>query len=312
MKKNKLVKEDAMDMGKFLVVESWLPVFPGFYNTSFETSDEDYKEIANDINAIRKQNDLIGKIDDDLIDYDYTKYKNDYASNLVDTVEVMLQEQGLVKKVMFTKLVSPKEYNFANDSIDVDIHLEPANIEKIKSMLDQYSEEFAEYIKETYKSRSGFIPGYSDDSDEWLVDDAFLTHRHMLGTVLEFLLLTTADNMIELEERLLYDTETPYLGSGEYIKNYEELTTEDYDERNKTFGEVETIKAEEEFGKEYTRVEEYDDVKKVMFKALITGYSPANDVYVKYDDGGDIEEVWYPTEEKDEEYMYKLIFPVEN
>jgi hypothetical protein len=83
--------------------------------------------------------------------------------------------------------MSPKYYNFSNDSINIEIQIKDIN--EIIAYLQDNEEEFSKYIKERYSSSDGFISSHSNDYVDWLFalnngEDL----KHKLGSVLEFIL----------------------------------------------------------------------------------------------------------------------------
>jgi hypothetical protein len=130
-------------------VESFLPVFYGTYGTIFE--------------------DMI--LDDNS------------GEQCVKFVNKNIKELGI--QAVFQKIVSPKFYNFSNDSIYVEYQFE--NLNKLNAYLIDNRDEFTEYLEGRYTSRDGFISHHSSDVDEWISVFMFggdLTHK--LGAALDF------------------------------------------------------------------------------------------------------------------------------
>lgn len=191
-------------------IGSYLPIFSGFYNTIFQADEEMVIEHPY-------------KYDD--YDFDYEGYQQDVAKECVKQVEEWLEDFDI--KVKFEELISPREYNFSNDSINVEYALGKDSMKKILDYLEENKEAFSEYIKKRYTSRSGFISSYSNDANEWIKDlkDESSLH-HKLGSVLEFILENEGH-----DEHDLYDaiSGSVYLSgelkkevkdNQEYIENY--------------------------------------------------------------------------------------------
>lgn len=199
-------------------VETWLPVFSGFYGTIWETDYDEENEIEW-INEQRTEKKLAPITWDD-VEWDYEGYRQAVAKGATKWIGETLKREGFISGYVFRELRSPREYNFANDAIDVEFTLSTVNREKIQEYLEEHLEKFTEYISDTYTSCSGFISFYSNDATEWLADlDATLEHRHKLGAVLSFI-LENEDEEIEL--KICEDLH----GNGVMLqaKNYEELT----------------------------------------------------------------------------------------
>lgn len=168
-------------------IESYLPIFNGFYNTLFEANEEMYIEDPYDY---------------DDYDFNYKKYNLDVAKACVEAIETELNNLDLDITVKFQALDSPREYNFRNDRIDVVYTLGANSLNEIHSYLLENKDAFSEYVKDNYTSRSGFISFHSNQSDEWLDNIKSGTDLdHKLGAVLDFIL----QNENYTDEKLYYD-----------------------------------------------------------------------------------------------------------
>jgi len=201
-------------MSKF---ETYLPVFTGFYHTVFEASGEENE--IDDINGQREEKNL-PPIDYDACEWNYEDYRQNVSKECTNEIERQLKDLLNDKvKVEFQSLYSPKEYNFSNDSINVEITLNKDAQRTILEILRDNSETFSLYIRERYSSRSGFISSHSNDSNEWLniLDRWDLNElSHKLGAVLGFILEEIEEfTQNDLQENI----ETKYV----YATNYSEL-----------------------------------------------------------------------------------------
>jgi len=201
-----------METTKF---ETFLPLFPGFYNTYLESDDAETSELDY-INEQRAENGL-EQIEWDKCEFDYDEYRQRVSKAYTNAVEHELKSLGLVNNIEFQELISPKEYNFSTDSIDVEIDV---NIENLQKYIAENKQKFIEYLKEKYTSCSGFISSYSTDFDVWSEDtDTFTNFEcngHYLGSILDFIL----DNE-GIEYDLDLNGETNYIT----VTNFDELTT---------------------------------------------------------------------------------------
>lgn len=164
-------------------IETYLPVFSGFYGSWFETEAENQSMSL----CEHYQDEYSEDIPYDDIEFDYKQFYEDCAEGIYFEIHDELVSRDLVKKMDFERIVSPKYYNFENDSIYVTIHLADKNVSAIMNYLNKYREDFKEYIEEKYSSRSGFISRYSNDVQDWLCEEC-LEHSHKLGSILEFIL----------------------------------------------------------------------------------------------------------------------------
>ncbi len=196
-------------------VKTWLPVFPGFYGTMYEPDEDNEME---SIRYARNENKL-SEIPWDAIKFDYKAYENDVAKDCCQYFENNMKQY--VNKVIFERINSPREYNFANDSIHIIVELSGENIKNIKSFLRQNKESFDSHIKKHYTGYDGFISHYSNDSSDWLTNDS-LIHEHKLGQILQFIAYETIEDVDQ--NMLEQSTEGNYLTA----INYDECTEMEY------------------------------------------------------------------------------------
>lgn len=177
-------------------IKSYLPVFNGFYNTWFDSDNAEESTLYEE------------ELNYDDVEFDYKDYMNRVAEACVGAVENQLKDLFNIS-IEFENVCSPREYNFTNDSINVEYTLD--NLDEIFNYLEEYKTEFEEFLKERYTSRSGFSSFWSNDYDVWieeyLLDEESL--EHCLGSVLDFIL----SNEGYTDENLYYDVigETSYI-----------------------------------------------------------------------------------------------------
>ena len=198
--------------------DTWLPVFSGFYETIWETYDAEEQKIEH-INEIRVQNGL-GEIGWDDIDWNYSDYALDVARRFTRQIEDKLKTLGMIKACVMQELVSPREYNYRNDSVNVEITLSASNVKMIEKYLDANLAEFQKYLRGNYSSYDGFISSYSNSLGAWIGSlKTTLADSHQLGAVLQFILLNeNPDVEIEIHGELIGSE--CVLGA----KNYTKLT----------------------------------------------------------------------------------------
>ena len=199
-------------------VETFLPIFNGFYGSVWESV------IDGDVeNEIDYYNNECGKnVEYDDLEIDYTTMYADLSQSINDVVENVLKDLNMVSAIKYEKLVSPKYYNFSNDSINTTIEFSQDNINTIKEYIKENYEQWSDFLKEKFTSRSGFISHYSNypENDEWQLDNIFNEQSNNIGFVLEFI----AQNEEITEIELYYDVEF-YVG--EYITINEDEDKED-------------------------------------------------------------------------------------
>lgn len=160
-------------------IKSFLPVFPGFYETIFAPHLELYIED--------------GKTDQDYEWY-YLEYEKRVSMACCGFIERELttgkygDSPKLEMQIEFKGVGNPKEYNFTNDTINVEYTLSEAIYKAIINYLRKNNTEFREFIKEHCTSCSGFESYYSNNPYSWYI---MLENQERLmqvfGTVLNFI-----------------------------------------------------------------------------------------------------------------------------
>ena len=186
-----VVIEDASEEEK-LVTGTWLPVFPGFYETYFNGDclyDSEIEYIRETVKPEELADVLVDKFyETKAFDKLYKEYQESIAKQCVSVIWNELRNLHYVEDMQFEEICSPKYYNFVNDSINVKVTFSDENIRNIKTMIQEHEDEWNEYLKQTYTSRDGFISHHSNnpDAEEWDIEAA-LSDRHNAGAILEFI-----------------------------------------------------------------------------------------------------------------------------
>ena len=165
-------------------VQTFLPVFNGFYNTLFE----DILDNATD-NAIEWYNeDNNNSLNYDNFDFDFITLQSEICRDAVLKIEEKLNEIGINCTIKYDTLISPREYNFSNDSINIEINFK--KFSQVIEILEQNFYSFTQYIKDNYTSCSGFISSYSSYSSDWIKDlrENAENEAHKVGAALDFIL----------------------------------------------------------------------------------------------------------------------------
>ena len=197
-----------------LKTNTWLPVFSGFYNTIWD-SDDDY--ISYDIKEQCQEKEYSDKKIEEIEDFAwwsehhrevYNEYCLEITKDLTKEIETLLKGMKMIHSIDYQTIVSPKEYNFQNDGVNIEVQLKKSHVKNIKKYLKDNSKNWEVYLKEKYTSYDGFMSFHSNnpDSTDWEIDYA-IKHEHRLGSILNFILLNDhlengEDDSLELE---LYD-----------------------------------------------------------------------------------------------------------
>lgn len=165
--------------------KTWLPVFSGFYSTIWDVNDSDFLDYNLKDEGLTKE-EVNEAYRLKCYDEAYNEYRDSVVSNAVYFIERELSEY--VTSIKLERLVSPREYNFQNDSINVAIELSDDNVATIKKYIENNSDKWQDYLTNHYTSRDGFWSSHSNDSsdNEWAVENA-VKSEHNLGAILQFI-----------------------------------------------------------------------------------------------------------------------------
>jgi hypothetical protein len=180
-------------------VQTYLPVFKGFYH-SFYDSDIEQKEIEW-VDYLYTEYNL--DADEIHLDFNYQGYYDDCAVCVCEAVCEELIELGLIKSYKYESLVSPKYYNFRNDSINVEFKFSTENKVRIAQYIKEHWNAFKNYLKDNYTSGSGFISSYSNDVADWLKISDSLEHSHKSGSILNFILTNEGISDFYIYEKVM-------------------------------------------------------------------------------------------------------------
>ena len=196
---------------------TWLPVFPGFYGTFFDGGCM-YESEIDFINEHVEPKELAEAMVENLYNSEagtrlWSDYKLSMSKQCVKIIESELKELNFIESIEFEEISSPKEYNFRNDSINIQVTFSAENIQNIRHYISEHFAKWKEFLKETYTSRDGFISFHSPfpEDEEWFVDNA-LNDKHNAGSVLEFLCgeheINSEQLYFQCEENVCIDIES--------------------------------------------------------------------------------------------------------
>ena len=134
-----------------------LQSFVGFYDSIWEPDTEIYYECER-----------TGQEEDVDFTFDYKQYQNDICKAYTEVWELWMQEfisEDI--ELDFVEVVSPRYYNFENDSCRVKIRLTQAAEDAIIAKIGKHRDQIAKWIKENHTSYVGFFSNLSNDIDQW-------------------------------------------------------------------------------------------------------------------------------------------------
>jgi len=175
-------------------INTYLPNFRGFYGSIYEQ--EDFSGEAEHYGLPDKF---------PFSDYiNWSDYYQAVAMRIKDFIEQNLKQYGFIEKITFQQMVSPKEYNFTNDSVNCEIVPVP---NAIKTFIYENLEAFKQYLTDRLKSRDGFISFHSHYFEDWKEMTEDFTNFEVdtnvgkgfhLGFLLDFICDTHKDLIEEL------------------------------------------------------------------------------------------------------------------
>lgn len=178
---------------KFIDIGTWLPVFPGFYETMFGydnfVGDLDWT-LFNDPGTVDK--DVLQEVIELAFDNtDYREFEKDVSKACTDFIESICQETfpDIIKSITFEEVSSPREYNFTNDSINVKMSVDFDLL--LKTFISYKGA--AEFLKDRYTSYDGFMSSYPNNMADW-IENAFEDQNHTTASMLEFLIYAENDS----------------------------------------------------------------------------------------------------------------------
>ena len=134
-----------------------LQSFVGFYDSIWEPDTEIYYECER-----------TGQEEDVDFTFDYKQYQDDICKAYTEVWEFWMQEfisEDI--ELEFVEVVSPRYYNFENDSCRVKIRLTQAAEDAIIAKIGKHRDQIAKWINENHTSYDGFFSNLSNDIDQW-------------------------------------------------------------------------------------------------------------------------------------------------
>jgi len=165
-------------------IESYLPIFQGFYGTHFESDIAEENVMYN-----LEEDGENAKYQD--IEFDYVDYRNRVAEKCISSIWNELKSNDLDIDIEFDAVYSPRFYNFENDVINCTYKVSNEDFEKIVKYCETNIEEFTEYLKENYSSYSGFHSFFDTEPNIWFrlyLDEDNNKFQRAFAGILKFLL----------------------------------------------------------------------------------------------------------------------------
>lgn len=157
-------------------IETFCPLFPGFYNTHLEPSED------LEVYSYNQEHDTDLNYDD--FDWHYEDYRERVAKAFVECFERNFQDV-MPAEINYQSISSPAYYNFSNDTINIEVDLD---FPRFMEIVNEKKEEIREYILQNYTSRDGFMSYHSNNVDDWCDPEYVLEFiQHRVGALMEAL-----------------------------------------------------------------------------------------------------------------------------
>lgn len=187
-------------MSKLQSIKTRCPLFPGFYNTLYEMDTESV--------CYNLSEDCDHDVGYDDVEWDNAGYEKAVCIEFVSVIEPILKDIfPAIKKVEFIEEISPREYNFTNDKIEIEVKYNRLLPGQIRTYLRSHTDKWEKFLEDHFKSRSGFSSFYPYDPLQWILDTKNYTDLgdgNHLWAVLEFACLTNEDEDYSEDLTLYY------------------------------------------------------------------------------------------------------------
>ncbi|MAX51515.1 MAG: hypothetical protein CMH22_06005 [Methylophaga sp.] len=180
------------------IIASYLPIFPGFYSTIFESyiAEEQYLE----------DEDLYS----DNVEFDYKDYETRVAESCINSIWNYLKLDGFSIDIDFEEVYNPREYNFENDAIYCTYKVSDEDFNTLIEYCKTHISDFKTFLEDKYSSHSGFISFFSTDANKWFneyLDEDDSKFEKAFAGILEFYLKNegySSDDMFDDNEETSY------------------------------------------------------------------------------------------------------------
>ncbi len=204
------------------IIGSWLPCFNGYYGSVYrEYGDEQENAEVEYVNEQREEAGKKPSVMWDDLEIDYSGYFKEISEHITEFITDGLKGLGVITDYDSMVLKSPKEYNFQNDSIELNFHLTEENKDRIMQYLKENEEKFSSFIKDNYTSYDGFWSHYSNDYKEW-IDREALNDSHKLGKILKFI-YENVEKLPVSDDCVMVEYVMERICISEFITNSQEL-----------------------------------------------------------------------------------------
>ena len=202
--------------------KTYLPMFQGFYGTFFEIDYEcffqDLDEQASDSNIKITQEMRDTFCESELDTEIYKEYQASIVNASCSMVSNVLTENHIIENLKFEKLVSPRFYNYSNDSINIEVEFSEKNIANIERIIKENFKDWELWLEQHFTSYDGFHSFYSNDVNKWDIREC-LEHETKSGNILEFIIQCLNYTQDEFIQDVQEQAEYPILHLDEFLES---------------------------------------------------------------------------------------------
>jgi len=183
-------------------IETWLPVFSGFYYTIWDDIDEtciqydlehesEFREIYPELEKLPWN--FIEENFRDCVQWGVGQVN--IVKGICDEMPDFLNEivPGLVNSCQYQEIRRPREYNFTNDAVNVAFDI---NLTVLRKFIYEHVNQLEDYLQKRYTSRDGFFSYYPNTIVDWEdeTQNFLQLGGHYLGSLLQFIAETEHGN----------------------------------------------------------------------------------------------------------------------
>ncbi len=209
-----LIKQTNRKPPQYRTEATWLPVFHGFYESIFDP-ERDFIGYETELTLSEKKEYYPEVFNEGVTEEFFDNHFWECLTNRGAAMEAVsenicealkdIDPIGVIKAIEYETVVSPKYYNFSNDSINCKITFDQAVLQKY---INDNIEAFTKYIEERYTSRDGFRSWHSNDVEDWKNLDNL--GEHSTGSVLQFVFINEYEDEAYMELYYASDISTSF------------------------------------------------------------------------------------------------------
>ena len=147
------------------VINTYLPFFPGFYESIYSNSDTGYNAIREDMDYLQELHPGANEND---FDFDYKRFEAAIVENFVEAFKDYKPE--FVEGIEFEALYSPRYYNYDTDRIYCNIELSDDWKNQAAEFIARNYDTLKERIRRDWSSYDGFISFIENNIEAFRVE----------------------------------------------------------------------------------------------------------------------------------------------